>query len=220
MKVSKKVSPIKILLIMCCGSLALGCNAMEWARLQPRPPLATVKKEMKRQLHEIEILLAYYRHLDTLSEKALNVERLKTQKAFSKFKDPIHRLKFAMILTMPEHPEPQDADLALNLVENYLSGSVPIDPVLRDFSLFLAASIRQDQKREAEYRNLDREHRKREEDYKGLVRKIKDRDKQYQTLSKRLKAEEAQSEKLEKIIEALKTIEENIMKRDENIDHE
>lgn len=174
------------------------------------------KEDTTEKPSEIGILLGYFRYLDRLSGDELALERRNTQRAVLEFDDPIHRLRLAMLLSLPQHSETKDYDQALELLTNYLNDTAPLEPMLRDFSLFLSASILHFKNQEERYRDLDKTLRIQEEAYRNLDKMLKKQEEQYRSLARKLKIEETRSGKLQKMIEELKTIEKNIMKRDEN----
>ncbi len=163
---------------------------------------------------EIVMLLGYFRFLDSLSSDTLEVERERTKKTLAKFHDPIHRLRLAMLLSL-SLSNSQDYDLALKLLTENLESPVPVDPTLRDFSLFLSASIRQFKKKDEVYQGLEKKMLQNLEREKlqgeTLIRKLKKLEDRVKLLSGELKSENAQREKLQKMIDGLKIIEKNII---------
>lgn len=206
-----------LFLLLFYGVAFSGCDLAGKIRQLSNSENTTKEKKNKTEnTSEIGILLGYFRHLDKLSKDKLALERKNTQKAALEFDDPIHRLRLAMLLSLPQHSESQDYDHALELLTNYLNDTATIDPMLRDFSLFLSAFIRHLKEQEEGNRHLDKTLKKQEHRNRHLDEILKKQEAQYQELAQKLKLEETRSGKLQKMIEELKTIEKNIMKRDEN----
>ncbi len=207
-----------LILLLLSGVFLLGCQP-SW-KIDGIPPQNDVDEKNGLASHsEIVMLLGYFRFLDSLSADALALERERTRKTLAKFHDPIHRLRLAMLLSLPLS-DSQNYNRALELLTENLERPVPLDPTLRDFSLFLSASIRQFKKQDERYRDLEKtlsEKLGAEQKQGGvLARKIKKLEGRYKSLSQELKDEKMRRKKLQKMIDGLKIIEKNIIIRDNN----
>ena len=207
------------MLLFVSGSLLIACQA-NWKidGISSRNAAIDNKKELGNH-PEIVMLLGYFRFLDSLSGDALELERARTRKTLAKFHDPIHRLRLAMILSLPLS-DSQDYGRALELLTENLERDVPLDPTLRDFSLFLSASIRQLKKQDERYQDLEQTllqklgvEKTQSETLAQKLKKLKGRNK---VLSHELKGESAQRKNLQKMIDDLKIVEKNIIIRDKN----
>ncbi|MBN4053138.1 hypothetical protein JYT92_00095 [bacterium AH-315-L15] len=173
----------------------------------------TEKKASIEKSSEIGILLGYYGHLDALSTDALKQERARAQKASSEFNNPTHRLRLAMILSLSE-PGSLDYRQALELLKTAAEAGEKQDPTLSDFSRFLAASLHRLKIQNEHNQKLGRMLNEQDVRYQALLDRKKKQDNRVGSLTKKLKKEATRSRHFEKIIEELKTIEKNIMKRE------
>lgn len=171
------------------------------------------KKDALEGSSEIGILLGYFQHVDSLSEEALEKERSNAQKAFSEFNNSMQRLRFAIVLSLSP-PDSRDYHQALELLKPDLKATGKQDFTLRDFSRFFYAALHRLKIREEHHQEISRMVIKHDARYRELLNEKHKTDDQVQNLIHDLKEEQTRSRELEKIIEELKTIEKNIMKRE------
>ncbi len=145
----------------------------------------TQGEESPDNMDNLAIIVSYFRFLNSLPEKAIAQEHRRTEKEFKQNNNPVNRLRLAMLLGLSKSRH-RDTDQSLSLLAAFLD-KPDQDPLLKDFS-FLLYTLIQERQSEAKH---------------------------HSDLSIKLKKEAGENKKLKKMIEELKTIEENIMKRDE-----
>ncbi len=174
---------------------------------------AKVKSAADEISSEIAILLSYNKFLNGLPKDHLEVEQAKAEKAFADFKAPIHRLRLALILSRSEPGSESYLRARALLSVDEKKGLKP-DPVLRDFALYLSSSLLRLEEQSARHDLLDQKINELTTRDQAQSQKIKNLENQNQQLLKKIKEEEEERQKLQKMIEELKTVEKNIMKRD------
>ncbi len=148
------------------------------------------KKETKKQI-DLEIIVSYFRYLNSLSSEKLKEEHRRTHQEFDHNKSPTNRLRLAILLGFSSAKH-RDTKRSLALLKTYLDDPNEQNTILRDFSFLLYTFVQQ----------------------------IKTQEKETQKLSQQLKKERRENQTRKKMIEELKTIEKNLIKRDNTIEDE
>ncbi len=131
-------------------------------------------------------VLAYFQHLKALSGNALLAENTAAAQALSKQRSDSNRLKLALLLLLPNTAF-KDEGRAAALADEVLNNKNADAPQLKQLAL-LVASVANEQKRQEE---------------------------RYQQLAQKQKDDEKRADALQQKLDALKSIEKDLIKRED-----
>lgn len=157
------------------------------------PVIVTEGKPVDSSLRDITTLMNYAQRVRTLNAEELNQEFNAVSQAFAKKKSDLNRMRLVILFSLPYSTFRDDA-AALNLLDEYLAtSSVEDKSVLKSYAKSLFATIT--------------EQRKQDERIQKLIQKVKDE-------QKRADALQQKNEELQQKLDAIKSIEKNMIERD------
>ena len=218
----------RISLLLCAFSV-FSCKGLK----HPDLSFMVMESASAPQKSEIFTLLGYFRYLDSLSKEALDEEYDRIQKLFSKEHTLVNRLKLAILLSRP-NIHYQDYNRSLDLLTKYSEDPAKEDRLLRELSFFLSYFIQRVNNEKERYQDLTQKFNEIEGRNTDLQaqrkkdleqhQKLKDQNSHLKKETRKLKQENRQQakerKKLQKMIDGLKSIEKNLMKRDQAISNE
>lgn len=157
------------------------------------PVIVTEGRPADSSLRDITVLMNYAQRVRTLNAEELNLEFNAVSQTFAKKKSDLNRMRLVILFSLPYATFRDDA-AALNLLDEYLAASSAEDKsVLKNYAKSLFATIA--------------EQKKQDERIQKLIQKVKDE-------QKRAEALQQKNEELQQKLDAIKSIEKNMIERD------